>query len=128
MNSLVLLLALAAQNSGPYQITHTFVLGGDGRWDYVTPDPAHHRVFIARQDRFMVVDARTGSSHIVGHVGRPTGIAAARGLLYVGDASDGSVPNVNSCPLNFQIRSRNEATLIFGAICHVRRATASRTC
>jgi DNA-binding beta-propeller fold protein YncE len=43
-----------------YQITHTFVLGGDGRWDYVIPDPPHHRVFIARQNRVMVVDAQDG--------------------------------------------------------------------
>src|SRR6266516_2907000 len=43
-----------------YQITHTFVLGGDGRWDYVIPDPPDHRVFIARQNRVMVVDAQDG--------------------------------------------------------------------
>src|SRR5258707_5592273 len=43
--------SLAAQTPAPYQITHTFVLGGDGRWDYVIPDPPRHRVFIARQDR-----------------------------------------------------------------------------
>ena len=48
--------SLAAQTPAPYQITHTYVLGGDGRWDYVIPDPPRHRVFIARQDRVMVVD------------------------------------------------------------------------
>ncbi|HKC39160.1 MAG TPA: hypothetical protein VKC15_06455, partial [Gemmatimonadales bacterium] len=52
--------SLAAQTPAPYQITHTFVLGGDGRWDYVIPDPPRHRVFIARQDRVMVVDENDG--------------------------------------------------------------------
>src|SRR5712691_6153819 len=60
---LPVLMVCAAQNlpaQAHYQITHTFVLGGDGRWDYVIPDPPHHRVFIARQNRVMVVDARDG--------------------------------------------------------------------
>ena len=39
-----------------YRITQTYPLGGEGRWDYLVPDPAHHRVFIGRQDRVMVVD------------------------------------------------------------------------
>src|SRR6266436_3736704 len=60
---LPVVMVCAAQNlpaQAHYQITHTFVLGGDGRWDYVIPDPPHHRVFIARQNRVMVVDARDG--------------------------------------------------------------------
>src|SRR5437879_655499 len=48
------------QASNQYRVTHTYTLGGDGRWDYVTPDPANHRVFIARQNRFMVVDENDG--------------------------------------------------------------------
>src|SRR6266699_4074296 len=59
------LLMFAMQNpqgqaSNQYRVTHTYTLGGDGRWDYVTPDPANHRVFIARQNRFMVVDETDG--------------------------------------------------------------------
>jgi hypothetical protein len=30
--------ALLAQSSS-YRITQTYTLGGDGRWDYVVPDP-----------------------------------------------------------------------------------------
>ncbi len=48
--------SLLAQSSSTYHITHTYALGGDGSWDYVVPDPPHHRVFIARQTRVMVVD------------------------------------------------------------------------
>jgi hypothetical protein len=50
---------LFAQAAGQYHITHTWTLGGDGGWDYAVPDEANHRLFIARQNRVMVVD--TGS-------------------------------------------------------------------
>jgi DNA-binding beta-propeller fold protein YncE len=44
----------------PYRITHTYVLGGDGFWDYVTADAASRRLFIGRQNRLMVVDENDG--------------------------------------------------------------------
>ncbi|MGB7213329.1 MAG: hypothetical protein WBC97_11970 [Gemmatimonadales bacterium] len=48
---------LAAQS---YHLTHTYTLGGDGGWDYISLDTVGHRFFIARGDRVMVVDQRTG--------------------------------------------------------------------
>src|SRR5436853_2362810 len=65
--------SLLAQTSS-YHITHTYTLGGDGRWDYVVPDPPNHRVFIARQNRVMVVDEDTGKL-----LGEVTGIDGAHG-------------------------------------------------
>ena len=64
-NTLVLLTmvaatSLGAQSSPNYHVTHTYELGGDGGWDYVVPDPPSHRVYIARQNRVMVVDQDTG--------------------------------------------------------------------
>jgi hypothetical protein len=63
---LVLMLAatspLFAQSPPTYRITHTYTLGGDGNWDYIVPDPPNHRLFIARQDRVMVVDEDNGKS------------------------------------------------------------------
>ncbi len=58
--------SLLAQTPDRYQITHTYALGGEGGWDYVTPDPPRHRVFIGRQNRVMVVDTRTGK--LIGEV------------------------------------------------------------
>src|SRR5260370_19733658 len=57
---LIVCAAQRLQGQAHYQIAHPFVLGGEGRWDYVIPDPPHHRVFVARQNRVMVVDARDG--------------------------------------------------------------------
>jgi hypothetical protein len=63
-----------AQPSGSYRITHRYVLGGEGGWDYIVPDPASHRLFIGRQNRVMVVDEERGTL-----VGEVTGIQGAHG-------------------------------------------------
>jgi DNA-binding beta-propeller fold protein YncE len=77
-NTLILILAtvasLLAQSSSSYHITHIFRLGGDGRWDYIVPDPANHRLFIARQNRVTVVDEENGKL-----LGEITGIDGAHG-------------------------------------------------
>jgi hypothetical protein len=57
---------LAAQSPASYHITHTWTLGGDGNWDYVVPDPPNHRVFVARQNRVMVIDEENGT--LIGEV------------------------------------------------------------
>jgi DNA-binding beta-propeller fold protein YncE len=76
--ALVLTLAivspLVAQSSSPYRITHTYTLGGDGSWDYIVLDPPNHRLFIARQNRVMVVDEDRGTL-----LGEVTGIQGAHG-------------------------------------------------
>ena len=66
--------SLAAQSAGSYHVTHTWKLGGDGSWDYVVPDPPNHRLFIARQNRVMVVDSDNGTL-----LGEVTGIKGAHG-------------------------------------------------
>ena len=74
--ALVLVVAafVVAQSTDSYRITHTYTLGGDGGWDYVVPDQPHHRVFIARQNRVMVVDEDNGTL-----LGEVTGIQGAHG-------------------------------------------------
>jgi DNA-binding beta-propeller fold protein YncE len=67
-------LALLAQSPSSYRVTHSYTLGGDGSWDYVVPDPPNHRLFIARQNRVMVVDEDSGKL-----LGEVTGIQGAHG-------------------------------------------------
>jgi hypothetical protein len=59
-----ILLALALMSpvavNAQYRITQHYPVGGEGSWDYVVPDTAHHRLFIGRQDRVMVVDENDG--------------------------------------------------------------------
>src|SRR5437867_9189867 len=99
--------SLAAQSPTHYQITHTFVLGGEGRWDYVIPDPPRQRVFIARQDRVMVVDARDGKL-----LGEVAGIHGAHGVALVEAAHHGFATSGNDSsvvmfdPATLQVLSR----------------------
>ncbi|MFC4762227.1 YncE family protein [Dyella koreensis] len=44
----------------PYAVTKHYALGGAGGWDYLSLDAANHRLFIARDDRVMVVDTASG--------------------------------------------------------------------
>jgi outer membrane protein assembly factor BamB len=77
MRNIALILTLAsvfAQSSSSYRVTHSYPLGGDGSWDYIVPDPPNHRLFIARQNRVMVVDENTGTL-----IGEVTGIQGAHG-------------------------------------------------
>src|SRR5437016_14169859 len=75
---------LVAQGPSPYQVTHTYTLGGEGSWDYVVPDPSNHRLFIARQTRVMVVDEDSGKL-----LGEVTGINGAHGTVVVQSTGHG---------------------------------------
>jgi DNA-binding beta-propeller fold protein YncE len=82
--------SLGAGSSSSYRITHTYTLGGEGRWDYIVPDPPHHRLFIARQNRLMVVDEDTGSL-----LGEVTGINGAHGTAIAESSGHGFATSGN---------------------------------
>ena len=52
--------SMAAAPGMPYAVTQHYALGGTGGWDYLSLDASAHRLFIARDDRVMVVDASSG--------------------------------------------------------------------
>jgi DNA-binding beta-propeller fold protein YncE len=76
--------ALLAQSSSAYHISHKYVLGGEGSWDYIVPDPPTHRLFIGRQNRVLVVDENTGAL-----VGEVTGIDGAHGTAVAAASGHG---------------------------------------
>ena len=82
--------ALLAQSSSSYRITQTYTLGGEGRWDYVVPDPPNHRVFIARENRVMVVDEDRGTL-----LGEVTGIQGAHGTAVAQSSGHGFATSGN---------------------------------
>ncbi|HEY4009919.1 MAG TPA: YncE family protein [Acidobacteriaceae bacterium] len=86
--------ALFAQSPSTFSLTHSYVLGGDGGWDYIVPDSPHHRLFIARQTRVMVVDEDTGK--LLGevpdiHGAHGTAIDPASGYGFATSSQDKSV-------------------------------------
>ncbi len=82
--------ALPAQQPSSYRITHTYLLGGDGSWDYIVPDPPHHRLFVARQNRVMVIDQDTGTL-----LGEVTGIQGAHGTAIAESTGHGFATSGN---------------------------------
>src|SRR5215468_6304608 len=90
----MLTVALVGAQAGSYRITRTYQVGGEGSWDYVVPDPPNHRLFIARQNRVMVVDEDTGKllGEVTGINGaHGTAIAAASGHGFATSGNDQSV-------------------------------------
>jgi DNA-binding beta-propeller fold protein YncE len=79
-----------AQSSSSYRVTHTYTLGGDGSWDYIVPDPPNHRLFIARQNRVMVVDEDSGKL-----LGEVTGIQGAHGTALAHSTGHGFATSGN---------------------------------
>ena len=68
--------ALSAQAPG-YHVLNTYPLGGSGSWDYLAFDAQGHRIFIARSNRMMVVDASSGKL-----LGEIPGLKGAHGVAF----------------------------------------------
>jgi YVTN family beta-propeller protein len=84
--SLALLVsALTAADTGPgYHVLTSYVLGGTDGWDYVALDSLHHRLFVARQTRVMVLDPASGKQ-----LGEVTGLNGAHGTAFAYDVNRG---------------------------------------
>lgn len=80
--------ALFAQSPSKvsYAVSNRFPLGGTGGWDYLAVDSTARRVYIARSDRVLVVDADSGKL-----VGEINGLARAHGVALATDLGRGFV-------------------------------------
>jgi DNA-binding beta-propeller fold protein YncE len=61
-----------AQSSTGYHLLKKYVLGGEGRWDYITCDADAHRLYISRSTHVMVVNADSGA--VVGDIPNTPGV------------------------------------------------------
>src|SRR6476619_6677076 len=86
----IMTVALVGAQPGSYRITHTYHVGGEGSWDYVVPDPPNHRLFIARQNRVMVIDEDSGKLR-----GEVTGINGAHGTAIAASSGHGFATSGN---------------------------------
>ncbi len=76
---------LAAAGPAPgYHILKTLVVGGPGGWDYVALDSVHHRLFVARQTRVMVIDPDSGT--VLGEI---PDLSGAHGTAFAYDLGRG---------------------------------------
>jgi len=129
MKSLTLLLLLAigpavASADQPaaatYAVQQRHLLGGSGGWDYLSLDPAAHHLFIARNDRVMVVDTRSGKllTEIPG-MNHAHGVALAlarhRGYVSNGQGNSVGVIDLDSLKLlgSIPVSGKNPDAIVF---------------
>jgi DNA-binding beta-propeller fold protein YncE len=79
-----------SQAQQPYHVIAKWKIGGVARWDYLSVDPATHRLFISHGTQVDAVDTSTGK--VVGSI---TGLQGSHGIAYdatgkYGYISDGS--------------------------------------
>jgi hypothetical protein len=72
-----------AQN---WEVKKTLPIGGQGSWDYLTVDPATHRLFVPRSTHTMVIDANSGKT-----LGDIPGQKNAHGVAIVPEANRGFI-------------------------------------
>ncbi|MDQ6646000.1 MAG: YncE family protein [Pseudomonadota bacterium] len=85
------LVSVAQAGSPPvssYALAHSYALGGPGHWDYLTFDAPGNRLFIARDDRVMVVNPDSG--RLLGEV---HGLKHAHGVALSDDGKMAYVSN-----------------------------------
>ena len=70
----------------PFFITKTWVIGGEGDWDYLTMDPTARQLFIAHGSSVQVVDVETGAV-----AGTISGMREAHEVVLDGDGGYGYV-------------------------------------
>src|SRR4026209_350253 len=63
--------ALAAAD-GPYSVVKEIKIGGSGGWDYITVDPAAHRIYVSHATKIVVADTDSGA--IVGEIADTPGV------------------------------------------------------
>ena len=79
--------AVAGQALGAeYRVAQHWPLGGDGGWDYLSVDPAAHRLYVTRATHVLIVDTETGKA-----VGDIPDTAGAHGVAVAADLGRGFV-------------------------------------
>jgi YVTN family beta-propeller protein len=77
-----------AQPGPSYHVTHNYLLGGDGGWDYLTYDGATKRLFISRGTHVVAVAPLTGT--VVGDI---PGTGGVHGIAIAADLGKGFTSN-----------------------------------
>jgi YVTN family beta-propeller protein len=73
--ALVLFGSVAAMAQKPYSVLTQWKIGGEGGWDYLTSDPAAHRLYVTHGPRVEVLDSDTGK--VMGSI---TGLKGTHGV------------------------------------------------
>jgi len=80
--------ASAEAQEGPYRFVKEIAIGGEGGWDYLSVDPAAHRLFVSHGNRIVVID--TQQDKVAGEITDTPGV---HGLTLAADLNRGYVAN-----------------------------------
>ena len=102
-----------APSSGPWSMTGTIPLGGEGGWDYLSLDPAARRLYVSRGTRAVVVDV--DAKKIVGEIPDTKGIhgialapALDRGFTSNGASSTVTVFSLSKLEKQGEVKTTGE--------------------
>jgi YVTN family beta-propeller protein len=86
-------LAQSAQpsESTKFKLVNQYNVGGEGKWDLLTFDAKHHRLFVSRSTHVQVIDADSGK--VVGDIPGTDGV---HGIALAGDLNVGFTSNGKS--------------------------------
>ena len=64
--------SLATYAADPYHLIKEIPIGGEGGWDYITVDPAAHRLYVSHATKIVVADIDSGK--VVGEIPDTPGV------------------------------------------------------
>jgi hypothetical protein len=103
-----------ASDAGPYHVSQTFHVGGEGGWDYLTVDSDNKLLYVPRSSHTMVLDATTGKTvaDIPGQK-RNHGVAlvpsAGRGFITDGEDASVTVFDLKTYAVLGRIKAADDA-------------------
>ncbi|MDP9049445.1 MAG: YncE family protein [Acidobacteriota bacterium] len=100
--SAVLMMAsgMPAYAQAGWKVVRTFPIGGPGGWDYLTPDPDGHRLFVPRSTHTMVIS--TDSGKILGDI---PGQKIAHGVAIVPSTGRGFISDGGGSVVVFDLKT-----------------------
>src|SRR5437588_3451622 len=63
---------LVHAQDGPYRFAREIAIGGEGGWDYLSVDPAAHRLYVSHATKVVVID--TQADKVVGEIADTPGV------------------------------------------------------
>jgi len=73
---------------GPYKLSKEIVIGGEGGWDYLSVDPAAHRLYVSHATKIVAID--TQANKVAGEIADTPGV---HGLAIAADLGRGFSSN-----------------------------------
>src|SRR5258705_3497598 len=82
------ILGSVASEAAPYQLQTEIAVGGEGGWDYLSVDPASHRLYLSHGNSMVVIDIN--KNIVVGEIADTPGV---HGIAIAADLAKGFTTN-----------------------------------